>query len=762
MKGVKAVEKKTLLMKRLLFFLWFFLLPSSASAIEITEVRFTSKAVPCYSRLEISFLLKALYDNPFDPQQIAVSGVFTDPQGKKWVVPGFWYQPYQRSLKNQVEQVEPIGPGSWRIRFTPGRPGIWRCQILVRDKKDSLSKALGQFRVIPSQNPGFVRRSRRTPFFLSYENGKPFFLVGENLGWSGPRGTYDYEEWLRKLSRAGANFARIWMSQWDLGIEWTPGQGKGLFGGPGRYALDNAWRLDFILEEAQRRGIYLMFCLDTYGMLKADPGLLGEGAWKHHPYYRKNGGPCEKPQEFFTSPEAKRLYRNRLRYLVARYGWATHLLAWEFWNEVNLVSDYDPSKVLEWHREMSSYLKAIDPYRHLITTSYANLEGDFSVWRLPTIDFAQGHHYGDGSTPADSTPILVEISYRMTERLKKPYLIGEFGIDWRASDVRYDPKGVGVNFHNGLWAGLLGRAMGGGCIWWWDNYIHPLNLYHQFTPLAKWVKLLSWGKDQPQRFPAKVHPQEGPFRPADLKIYPAGGWGTLARQTYKILPDGTWTGGDLPAYLYGPAKGDWNKPVTLQIHLPREGSLKLGIGLVSAFSRLEVTVDGRKVFSKDFLTGPEGQGPWKQSRYLPEYGIYQCAYDTEINIPLPPGPHLISLHNTQGDWMTLRYILLEKIRDARYPPLELYTLGTPQRMLLWLHHKESHWQNALRDEIPPTLRGVKVEIPRLKRGRYRVLWWDTWKGETLREVRIFLSREPLLLVSPPFSRDVIVFIEKEE
>ena len=38
--------------------------------------------------------------------------------------------------------------------------------------------------------------------------------------------------------------------------------------------------------------------------------------------------------DFFTDVRAKADYKNRLRYLVARYGYSTSVFAWEFFNEV--------------------------------------------------------------------------------------------------------------------------------------------------------------------------------------------------------------------------------------------------------------------------------------------------------------------------------------------------------------------------------------------------------------------------------------------
>lgn len=38
--------------------------------------------------------------------------------------------------------------------------------------------------------------------------------------------------------------------------------------------------------------------------------------------------------DFFTNERARADYKQRLRYLVARYGYSTSIFAWEFFNEV--------------------------------------------------------------------------------------------------------------------------------------------------------------------------------------------------------------------------------------------------------------------------------------------------------------------------------------------------------------------------------------------------------------------------------------------
>ena len=68
-----------------------------------------------------------------------------------------------------------------------------------------------------------------------------------------------------------------------------------------------------------------MLCLGTYGEFTTG-GFFNEGQWKNNPYNAANGGPCARPEDFWTDAMARRFYRMRLRYLAARYGaWHTNL-----------------------------------------------------------------------------------------------------------------------------------------------------------------------------------------------------------------------------------------------------------------------------------------------------------------------------------------------------------------------------------------------------------------------------------------------------
>ena len=57
---------------------------------------------------------------------------------------------------------------------------------------------------------GFLRISQTNPYYFQYDDGAPFFVVGENIATLSGRGTFAADEWYGRLAGVGGNFVRIW------------------------------------------------------------------------------------------------------------------------------------------------------------------------------------------------------------------------------------------------------------------------------------------------------------------------------------------------------------------------------------------------------------------------------------------------------------------------------------------------------------------------------------------------------------------------
>jgi endo-1,4-beta-mannosidase len=74
-----------------------------------------------------------------------------------------------------------------------------------------------------------------------------------------------------------------------------------------------------------------------------------------------------KYDQFFLNPLTREMYRDKIRYVVARWGYSTNIFSWEFWNEIESVEPKEG--IFAWMREMTAYLRSVDPWRHLIKSS---------------------------------------------------------------------------------------------------------------------------------------------------------------------------------------------------------------------------------------------------------------------------------------------------------------------------------------------------------------------------------------------------------
>ncbi|MCI0514009.1 DUF5060 domain-containing protein, partial [candidate division KSB1 bacterium] len=269
--------------------------------------------------------------------------------------------------------------------------------------------------------------------------------------------------------------------------------------GLGRYYQKTANRLDEILNLAAAKGIYLMLTIDYHGVFKSYVDRWASNAeWRSNPYNLANGGPCQSPTDFFTNPEAKRIYKNKLRYLVARWGYATHLAVWEFWNEIDNVMEAQQvpaAAIVNWHQEMADYLKQIDPSGHLVSTSvtYREIPG---LWEIKNLDFTQHHHYGP-------TEIMRASILKYIGRFHKPDVVGEFALGWKGPGKDYPVELYAGELHHGLWRGLFSPTPILPLTWWWEWHYAQRDYAHFKTAADFVAQMLSQADVEFQDLPVR-------------------------------------------------------------------------------------------------------------------------------------------------------------------------------------------------------------------------------------------------------------------
>jgi len=368
-----------------------------------------SPRVERFARQEISFEIEGPVANPYDPAEVSVVCDLTTPSGARIRVPAFWYRRFD-AVRNTPEDQE-----GWRVRLTPLEEGQY-VATLGLSRRGAPVEALGQIRFtcVGSGRTGFVgARDGR----LVVSTGGNFLALGANRCWGDVRRTEAYLDDLALLASHGATVVRVWLAPWWLPVERERGV----------YDQAACARLDAIFDEAERLGLRIILCIEQHGNLEPAGGEVAR--WPEHPYNASNGGPCRSVRDFFSRAEARRLFRNRLRYLAARYGYSTALLAWEIFNEVEYVPlehggfAWNEWLVEDWHSEMSEYLRGEDAHGHLISTS-SDPSLQFRLAADGAVDLVQLHVYAEKDLP-DS--VVREVS-RARSETRLPVIVGEFGL----------------------------------------------------------------------------------------------------------------------------------------------------------------------------------------------------------------------------------------------------------------------------------------------------------------------------------------------
>ena len=442
----------------------------------------------CWQEVEFRAKVAGTYTSPFDADQIAVDAEITPPSGRAWRIPAFFYQDFDLRAGAADHSETFTGKGTeWRARFAPEAAGKYTVRLLARDRSGSVQSPPAGFTVAAAPDHGFLRVSKSDPHYFEFQDGTPYFAVGENM----VHGSIaEYDDWLGKLQAHGGNYSRLWVG-YPAGLEVAP---------RGEYRLDIAWKFDKILELSARHGIYQKICIDYIRVIspRGEPRQTFDP--EDNAYSTSNGGPCRNMRDFFVLPEARHMFRNRLRYMVARWGYSTHIMAWELWNEIGSADRdavRDHSLVVEWNQEMCRYLQSIDPH-HMTTNSLSSTEVWPEMWQIKENEFAQmhGYYYFSEEMKRDAKDMAGFMTKWLAEidHFNKPYLFAEFGIVPDKPDTRglWDKDPRGVHLHNGLWAPMAYGAAGTGMIWWWFNYVDPKSLYFQFQPVADFAKEIPW------------------------------------------------------------------------------------------------------------------------------------------------------------------------------------------------------------------------------------------------------------------------------
>lgn len=677
----------------------------------------TTKTVR-FEPVEFKIDFTGTYDNPFDPNDVQVR--FSVRGAQSFVADGFFTSDAERKLDGNREVVTLTKTPYWTGRLSFPASGKYEVIATVKDRSGTSIATPILIDVEDGTNTGFVKVSKDDIRYFETSTGTAYYPIGTNLCWGGEGGTYNYDNWMAKYAAVGLNEFRVWLSpHWFTFATEVPGkpnEGRGF----GQFALDNLWRLDYVLALAKKHGMRVKVCFDSYNMLRDKDA---HPSWEESVWNAGNGGVLRSPSEFWQSPVMDRHYQNKMRYLVARYAADPTVVAWEFWNEVDIVRDYQPELVKAWHQRMGKELRKMDPYGHLITTSFGDAMGTKDIDMLAEIDFIQTHNY-------NSPDVISQVAIQQSRKGNwgKPHLIGEIGADAAGARAKDDPTGLQI--HDPLWISIAMGSTGSAQPWFWDNYIDPNNLYGLFGAASKFVAGIDWPREGFRQTQPVVgygiRPNPLPRSDVTLSSAPPS-WEpgpTNVPTQVTVTSKGIVGNGRTPGIMHGMVNhANLHNPITFKVDLDKPTPFEVLVSSVSGYggAKLKIEIDGSAWLQRDF-SDPDGSAK----------GDTLMQYNAAYSVTIPAGKHTVVVSNPGTDWFTGIFRFRELVQKTTPALIGWATVGETVA-LAWLRVEDRSWNKliVLKEQVAP-VPPCRVRLDGLASGKYRLELWDTWKGETIR------------------------------
>ncbi|MEW6360161.1 MAG: hypothetical protein AB1696_27755 [Planctomycetota bacterium] len=312
--------------------------------------------------------------------------------------------------------------------------------------------------------------------------GRPSFILGRNpTGW--------------KVEQFGPLF------------EWAAGSGETLMrihltngmpanAPPGEVDEDWAQRWERVFDMAAASGLRV---LPVFGVW-ADWNDGGRGepwhSWHKNRYNASLGGPAKSPADLFRDTECRRLWLQWLRKMVGRWQGRAHILGWEVFSELDLVTGSTEDAAVGFVAEAAKVVRAADAQGRPVTASLSGIGEWPRLFASNALNFLQVHPYANHPRfKGDLAGMIVETVRARRKRYGKPVLIGECGLDSGSPPGTLTVSSrAHIGIGHAIWASVVSGAMAGRMLWWEDGYdlYSKLDLRTKYknasAPVATFVK----------------------------------------------------------------------------------------------------------------------------------------------------------------------------------------------------------------------------------------------------------------------------------
>jgi hypothetical protein len=333
-------------------------------------------------------------------------------------------------------------------------------------------------RTAPATLP-WIEVALDAPYFID-DTGAPWTPIGQNdaISWVEFAGLFRrrdlpaVERHLRWLADHGVTCLRLM-------VEYAQVRHRYFERPAGRVvpAMIQLW--DDLFAMCERLGLRILLTpVDTFWMWLH---------WRHHPWNREQGGPLRHPSELLTCRDTRQVIKDRLSFIVRRWGGSGALFAWDLWNEIHPAQGGNSAHPFpEFIADLSAHVRALETElygrSHPQTVSLFGPELQLQpdqpiaepIFRHPDLDFATIHIYRTGSIddPKNTVAPAVAMGGVVAECLTeitdtRPFLDTEHGPIHSFKDKKRTlPEAFDDEmFRHTAWAHMASGGVGGGMRW---------------------------------------------------------------------------------------------------------------------------------------------------------------------------------------------------------------------------------------------------------------------------------------------------------
>lgn len=152
-------------------------------------------------------------------------------------------------------------------------------------------------------------------------------------------------------------------------------------------------------------------------------------------------------------------------------------------------------------------------------------------------------------------------------------------------------------------------------------------------------------------------------------------------------------------WLHAPAKRPETAglPLVVEGPIPGGSRLRIRIGEVFGSATLVLRAGEKELLHREFGTGPQGQGSWKESEFHKQWNAFQCLYDQDVEVEIPEATPELRFSVAEGQWLQVTRLAISQ-PDQAEAPIDLESnWGSEPSAIRWDAEKQTWITPAMQD-----------------------------------------------------------------